>query len=134
MIDFSAEQARLEKELARVDADIARIDTKQAQVQSLWVAISIAVFVITLAVVRDVRVFERYRYTVAFLGVAALLVPLAPGIGQTINGKYELTARAGEGGNNLYSPTPLRRSITTSHVSRATMSVSAPTIHHMAAF
>jgi cell division protein FtsW (lipid II flippase) len=65
---------------------IARIDTKQAQVQSLWVAISIAVFVITLALVRDVRVFERYRYTVAFIGVGALLIPLAPGIGRTVNG------------------------------------------------
>jgi valyl-tRNA synthetase len=30
VIDFSAEQARLEKELARVDADIARVDTKLA--------------------------------------------------------------------------------------------------------
>ena len=30
MIDFSAEQARLEKELARVAADIARIDGKLA--------------------------------------------------------------------------------------------------------
>ena len=65
---------------------IARLDRDQARVQSLWVAISIAVFVVTLAVVRDVRVFERYRYTVAFLGVAALLVPLLPGIGRTING------------------------------------------------
>ncbi len=65
---------------------IARLDRDQARVQSVWVAISIAVFVITLALVRDVRVFERYRYTVAFIGVAALLVPLAPGIGRTING------------------------------------------------
>jgi cell division protein FtsW (lipid II flippase) len=65
---------------------IARLDRNQARVQSLWVAISIAVFVVTLAVVRDVRVFERYRYTVAFVGVGALLLPLAPGIGRTING------------------------------------------------
>jgi peptidoglycan glycosyltransferase len=65
---------------------IARLNRDQARVQSLWVAISIAVFVITLVVVRDVRVFERYRYTVAFIGVAALLIPLAPGIGRTING------------------------------------------------
>jgi cell division protein FtsW (lipid II flippase) len=42
--------------------------------------------VITLVVVRDVRMFERYRYTVALLGVGALLFPLAPGIGRTING------------------------------------------------
>jgi valyl-tRNA synthetase len=30
VIDFAAEQARLEKELARVDADVARVDTKLA--------------------------------------------------------------------------------------------------------
>ena len=65
---------------------IARLDREQARVQSLWVAISIAVFVVTLLVVRDVRVFERYRYTVALVGVSALLIPLAPGIGRTING------------------------------------------------
>jgi cell division protein FtsW (lipid II flippase) len=65
---------------------IARLDRNQARVQSLWVAISIAVFVMTLVVVRDVRIFERYRYTVALLGVGALLVPLAPGIGRTVNG------------------------------------------------
>jgi cell division protein FtsW (lipid II flippase) len=65
---------------------IARLNRDQARVQSIWVAISIAVFVVTLALLRDVRVFERYRYTVAFVGVAALLVPLAPGIGRTING------------------------------------------------
>jgi cell division protein FtsW (lipid II flippase) len=65
---------------------IARLDRSQARVQSVWVAISIAVFVITLLVVRDVRIFERYRYTVAFFGVGALLFPLLPGIGRTING------------------------------------------------
>ena len=55
-------------------------------IQSLWVAIGIAVFVLTLVVVRDVRIFERYRYTVLMLGLIALLLPLAPGIGDTING------------------------------------------------
>jgi cell division protein FtsW (lipid II flippase) len=71
---------------------IARLDRTHlhraplAPVQSLWVAIGIGVFVLTLIVVRDVRVFERYRYTLAFLGVVALLIPLAPSIGRTING------------------------------------------------
>ncbi len=43
-------------------------------------------FVITLAVVRDVRLFERYRYTVAMIGLGALLLPLAPKIGRTVQG------------------------------------------------
>jgi peptidoglycan glycosyltransferase len=69
---------------------ITRLDvgenTHLARVQSLWVAIGIGVFVLTLFFVRDVRVFERYRYTVLLLGLAALLLPLAPSIGRTING------------------------------------------------
>jgi peptidoglycan glycosyltransferase len=65
---------------------IARLDHQQARVQSLWVAIGIGVFVATLFVVRDVRIFERYRYTVAALGLATLLLPLAPSIGRTVNG------------------------------------------------
>jgi cell division protein FtsW (lipid II flippase) len=70
--------------IARLDR--ANIHHPLAPIQSLWVAISMAVFVLTLLIVRDVHVFERYRYTVALLGVGALLVPLAPGIGRTING------------------------------------------------
>ncbi len=69
---------------------IARLDLSEkvhlAPVQSLWVAIGIGVFVLTLAVVRDVRVFERYRYTILVLGLGALLLPMAPSIGRTING------------------------------------------------
>ncbi len=37
-------------------------------------------------VVRRVRTLERYRYTFLFLGVVALLLPLLPGVGKTING------------------------------------------------
>ncbi len=58
----------------------------EARVQSVWVAIAIAVFVLTLVIVRDVRVFERYRYTALLLGVAFLLLPLAPSIGRSVNG------------------------------------------------
>ena len=65
---------------------ITRLDRGLAGVQSLWVAIGIGVFVATLALVRDVRIFERYRYTIAALGLGTLLLPLAPSIGRTING------------------------------------------------
>src|SRR5207245_2923907 len=40
----------------------------------------------TLALTRDVRTLQRYRYTLALAGVLALLMPLAPGIGEEING------------------------------------------------
>ena len=36
--------------------------------------------------VRNVRTLERYRYSFLLLGVVALLLPLAPGIGVEING------------------------------------------------
>ena len=58
----------------------------QARIQSLWVAIAIAVFIVTLILVRDVRIFERYRYTFLLLGIALIVLPMAPGIGRTING------------------------------------------------
>jgi cell division protein FtsW (lipid II flippase) len=41
---------------------------------------------VTLLVVRDTRVLERYRYTFAALGIICLLLPLVPGVGETVNG------------------------------------------------
>lgn len=72
--------------IARLGPEKANEYAPQARVQSLWVAIAIAVFVITLIAVRDVRIFERYRYTFLFLGIALILLPMTPGIGRTING------------------------------------------------
>ncbi len=58
----------------------------QARVQSVWVTIGIIVFVVTLIVVRDVRVLARYRYIALLLGIFFLLLPLAPGIGSSRGG------------------------------------------------
>ena len=49
-------------------------------------AAGVAAFVVTLIVVRRVRTLENYRYTFLFVGVVALLLPLLPGFGKTING------------------------------------------------
>jgi cell division protein FtsW (lipid II flippase) len=65
---------------------IARLSTQEAQLQAVWTAIGIAAFVITLLVVRRARDLERYRYSFAFAGIALLLLPLVPGIGENING------------------------------------------------
>ena len=59
---------------------------QQARVQSVWVAIGIVVFVVTLIVVRDVRIFERYRYMALLLGILFMLLPLFPVIGQSRGG------------------------------------------------
>jgi cell division protein FtsW (lipid II flippase) len=65
---------------------ITRLDQNLARIQSLWVAVGVGALIATLVVLRDVALLERYRYTFAFLGVVFLLLPLAPGIGSTING------------------------------------------------
>ncbi len=58
----------------------------QARIQSVWVGIGIAVFVLTLIVVRDVRIFARYRYIALLLGIGFMLMPLLPVIGQSRGG------------------------------------------------
>jgi len=65
---------------------IARLDPDLAGFQALWTAMGVAAFVATLALVRRARDIERLRYTFALIGIALLLMPLLPGIGQNING------------------------------------------------
>jgi cell division protein FtsW (lipid II flippase) len=65
---------------------ISRLDPELARIQAGWTAAGIGAFWATLAIVRRIRTLERYRYTFLFLGVVALMLPLLPGIGKTING------------------------------------------------
>lgn len=65
---------------------ISRLDRDLARSQAGWTAAGVAMFVVTLVVVRRVRTLERYRYTFLFLGLVAVVLPLLPGIGKTING------------------------------------------------
>ncbi|HEY3810767.1 MAG TPA: FtsW/RodA/SpoVE family cell cycle protein [Acidimicrobiales bacterium] len=65
---------------------IARLSSHEARLQAVWTALGIASFVATLLVVRRARDLERYRYSFAFAGIVLLLLPLAPGIGEDING------------------------------------------------
>lgn len=65
---------------------IARLSTHEARLQAVWTALGIAAFVATLVLVRRARDLERYRYSLAFAGIALLLLPLLPGIGEDING------------------------------------------------
>lgn len=72
--------------ITRLDRDREDGLSALAPVQAVWVAVGVGAFVLTLLVVRRVRTLERYRYSFLFLGVAALLLPLAPGVGAQING------------------------------------------------
>jgi cell division protein FtsW (lipid II flippase) len=66
--------------------DLAVPESKRvAPTQALWTAVGVAAFVATLVLVRNVRTLARYRYTFLLLGVIALLLPLAPGIGVELN-------------------------------------------------
>ncbi|MGH9184026.1 MAG: FtsW/RodA/SpoVE family cell cycle protein [Acidimicrobiales bacterium] len=65
---------------------IARLDEDLAALQATWTAIGVAAFVGTLALVRETRDLDRYRYTFMVVGVSLLLVPLLPVVGATING------------------------------------------------
>ena len=71
---------------------IVRLDEAQeeggqlAGLQSLWTAVGIGAFILTLIFVRRARDLERYRYTFAVVGIVLLILPLFPVIGRTING------------------------------------------------
>jgi cell division protein FtsW (lipid II flippase) len=68
--------------LYRLDEDLAR---EQAQ----WFVVGLIVFAGTIiALRRDVRVLENYRYVIAMAGILLLLLPRVPGIGQQVNGAY----------------------------------------------
>ncbi len=65
---------------------IARLNRRQAAAQSTWTMVGIAAMILTLLLIRRVRDLERYQWTLALVGVGALMLPLAPVIGRTVNG------------------------------------------------
>jgi cell division protein FtsW (lipid II flippase) len=67
---------------------VYRIDDTLAREQAQWFVIGLGAFVATIFLLRDFRKLERYRYTIAFAGLALLLLPRVPGIGQQVNGAY----------------------------------------------
>ena len=66
-----------------------RIDEEFAREQAQWFVVGLVAFSATILLLReDVRVLERYRYTIAAVGLFLLLLPRVPGIGQQVNGAY----------------------------------------------
>ena len=57
-----------------------------APAQTVWTVIGVAAFCATLAILRDHRVLDRYRYLIGTGALVALLLPLLPVVGQEING------------------------------------------------
>jgi cell division protein FtsW (lipid II flippase) len=67
---------------------IYRLDEAKALRQAGWFGFGLVLFTLTIVFLRDFRVLERYRYTIAAAGLALLLLPRVPGIGQQVNGAY----------------------------------------------
>lgn len=66
--------------------EIARWNPPFAKEQALWDAISAALYVVTLVLVRRSRDLDRYRYLLLLFGILLLLAPLIPHVGLKING------------------------------------------------
>jgi cell division protein FtsW (lipid II flippase) len=67
-------------------AIIYRLDPGKSTQQVLWMLIGIAAFIGTVIGVRDHRQLAAYTYTLGFIAVGLLLLPIVPGIGREING------------------------------------------------
>jgi cell division protein FtsW (lipid II flippase) len=67
-------------------AMIFRLSGGLAAEQATWIVVGLIAYALTLIVVRDARMLDAYTYTIGLLGLLLLLLPVAPGIGRTING------------------------------------------------
>jgi cell division protein FtsW (lipid II flippase) len=57
-----------------------------AQQQLIWMTLGVILFVVTLLILRDHRVLQRFTYTLGLTAIVLLLLPMVPGLGATING------------------------------------------------
>jgi cell division protein FtsW (lipid II flippase) len=67
-------------------AVISRLNPGLAAEQFGWLMLGLTLFAATLLIIRDHRVLDAYTYTIGLLGILFLLLPIAPGLGRTING------------------------------------------------
>jgi cell division protein FtsW (lipid II flippase) len=67
---------------------VYRIDETYARQQAQWFVVGLVLFTATVLFLRDLRLLERYRYTIALAGLVLLFLPRVPGIGQQVNGAY----------------------------------------------
>ncbi|GAA0837605.1 FtsW/RodA/SpoVE family cell cycle protein [Streptosporangium amethystogenes subsp. fukuiense] len=66
--------------------EAAGMDGASATNQLLWTAVGVVMFSVTLIVLRDHRALQRLTYTAGAVGLALLISPLLPFLGQEING------------------------------------------------
>jgi cell division protein FtsW (lipid II flippase) len=66
--------------------ELYRIKESYAIKQAGWFALGLVFFCATIVLLRDYRVLERYRYTIAAVSIGLLLLPRV--VGQATNGAY----------------------------------------------
>jgi cell division protein FtsW (lipid II flippase) len=57
-----------------------------ASQQLIWMTLGVVLFALTLLLLRDHRILQRFTYTSGLAAIVLLLLPLVPGLGATING------------------------------------------------
>jgi cell division protein FtsW (lipid II flippase) len=69
---------------------VYRIDPVLARQQAQWMVLGLILFAATILALRrrGVGVLERYRYTIAAVGIGMTVLPRLPGIGAQVNGAY----------------------------------------------
>jgi cell division protein FtsW (lipid II flippase) len=69
---------------------VYRIDPVLARQQAQWMVLGLILFSVCIVWLRHrgVGVLERYRYTIAVIGIGATVLPRFPVIGEQVNGAY----------------------------------------------
>jgi cell division protein FtsW (lipid II flippase) len=69
---------------------VYRIEPTLARQQAQWMVLGLVLFSATILALRKrgVSVLERYRYTIALVGIGITVLPRLPGIGEQVNGAY----------------------------------------------
>jgi cell division protein FtsW (lipid II flippase) len=69
---------------------VYRIEPTLARQQAQWMVLGLVLFAATIVSLRKrgVGVLERYRYTIAAVGIGMTVLPRLPGIGEQVNGAY----------------------------------------------
>ena len=67
--------------------EIYRLDPNSAFKQAVWVVVAVALFAVTLFLLRyDYRQLESYKYIFGLTAIALLVLPILPVFGLTVNG------------------------------------------------
>jgi cell division protein FtsW (lipid II flippase) len=69
---------------------VYRINPTLARQQAQWMVVGLVLFAATIILLRrlGLGVLERYRYTIALVGIGLTILPRFPVIGQQVNGAY----------------------------------------------